>query len=292
MISPRQSIAWKISLLVLGSTFLVLALVAELMYTGARELIREEAENTARYLVSSLADEVEQEFLVVAEAADQLACSLGISGWGQETLLSRISATVKRNPRILGAQVNFTGRVESFTVGGQVLVSAKTYERLSDMVDLGDTLTVEMKGVPGQVLLYDVNGIKGDYSARLEDRDESVAKLEVGIQVHMFGMDQKILKSNGQTGTLTHASLKSARLVSKDKITLWEDLRLVFEDIGSASHGAEIYAKVVSVTPGHEGTEVVVRFTSVSPVGYQSLRHLLTQANDSTTQQNENPIYS
>ena len=107
MIALRQSVALKISLLVLGSTCLVLALLVDLMYTGARELIREEAENTARHLVLSLANEVEQEFLVVAEAADQLTSSLGISGWSQETLLSQIRATVNRNPKIYGSTAAF-----------------------------------------------------------------------------------------------------------------------------------------------------------------------------------------
>jgi sigma-B regulation protein RsbU (phosphoserine phosphatase) len=48
----------------------------------------------------------------------------------------------------VGAQVNFTGRMESFTVGGQVLISTSTYEKLSQYLDIRNVLQVEMKGVP------------------------------------------------------------------------------------------------------------------------------------------------
>ena len=48
--------------------------------------------------------------------------------------------------RAVGAQVNFTGRVESFTVGGQVLISKGTHERLSEKLDVRQILEVEMRG--------------------------------------------------------------------------------------------------------------------------------------------------
>ena len=60
----RRSITLKISLLVMGSTLVVLALVVELMYTSSRELIRQEAENSARNLVSAMAGKIEQEFMI------------------------------------------------------------------------------------------------------------------------------------------------------------------------------------------------------------------------------------
>ena len=76
MIPLGRSITFKISLLVLGSTCLVLAVVVYLMYTSSRELIRLEAETSAQNLVSSLSNQIEQEFLVVAEAADQFSSFL------------------------------------------------------------------------------------------------------------------------------------------------------------------------------------------------------------------------
>ena len=105
-----------------------------------------------------------------------------------------------------------------------------------------------------------------------------MARLATGIRVSFFEMAQKILKSTGKSGTITDASLKSARLISTEEITLWEDLRLVLEDSALGAEGSEIYAKVISVAKGHEGTEGLVRFTSVSPEAYQILRRLLSLA--------------
>ena len=83
MITIRNSIAVKITLLVLGSTCLVLALVLEVSYTRSKELIRQEAEQSARNLTLSLANEIEQEFLLVAQAVDDLAAFLETSAWDE-----------------------------------------------------------------------------------------------------------------------------------------------------------------------------------------------------------------
>ena len=37
---------------------------------------------------------------------------------------------------VVGAHVNFTSRIESFALGGQVLISAATYNRVKDLVEV------------------------------------------------------------------------------------------------------------------------------------------------------------
>ncbi len=84
MVTIRNSIAVKIALLVLGSTCLVLALVLGVNYSRSKELIRQEAEQSARNLTLSLANEIEQEFLLVAQAVDDLAAFMETSAWDEE----------------------------------------------------------------------------------------------------------------------------------------------------------------------------------------------------------------
>ena len=103
----RSSIMLKVTLLVLSSTCLVLALVLERSYTNSRDLIREEAENSAKNLTVSLGNKIEQEFLVVAKAVQDLTSSLETVPWDEETLLNQIRRMVRQTPQIHGIVVAF-----------------------------------------------------------------------------------------------------------------------------------------------------------------------------------------
>jgi hypothetical protein len=107
MIAIRKSIAVKIALLVLGSACLVLALVLGVNYTRSRELIREEAEQSARNLTLSLANEIEQEFLLVSQAVEDLAAFLETSSWNEEELLQHIRRNVEEHKKVFGSTVAF-----------------------------------------------------------------------------------------------------------------------------------------------------------------------------------------
>lgn len=168
----------------------------------------------------------------------------------------------------VGSQVNFTGRMESFTVGGQILVSKATYDRLTASLVVSRILKVEMKGVPGLVELYEVRGIKGSYNLLLPDRDTERVDLREGITVQIDTLDQKSVSSVEATGKITSVSSTSAVLIVQHQIRQWDDLRLrLIRDVHQKIK-CDIYAKAIEVTKIDQGYRVVVRFTSLSPEVY------------------------
>jgi class 3 adenylate cyclase len=200
---------------------------------------------------------------------------MGVAVNTGEVVVGNIGSEKRAKYGAVGAQVNFTGRVESFTVGGQVLISRGTYERLSDKLDVRQVLDVEMKGVPGKVKLYDIKGISGDYESCLHDRDERLTQIGDGIAVQVFRLDQKIMSGNGEGGHITYVSLTTAKVVFEKGISPWEDVRIAIEQDPPIQECAEIYGKVISVNRLPEGTEGLVRFTSVSAPAYKLIRKLL-----------------
>ena len=90
---------------------------------------------------------------------------MGVAVNTGEVIVGNIGSEKRAKYGAVGSQVNFTGRLESFTVGGQVLISQATYESVAQKLDIRDALDVEMKGVPGKVKLYDVRGIFGAHEA-------------------------------------------------------------------------------------------------------------------------------
>jgi hypothetical protein len=125
------------------------------------------------------------------------------------------------------------------------------------------------------VKLFDVRGIKGDYMARLSERDETLVLLRSAIPVHMFSIHEKTVDGAGRKAAITHASLKTATVVFEGEITQWEDIRMlpIGRDLGKQK--VEIYGKVISLNPENEKAEGVVRFTSVPAEAYRMLRKLI-----------------
>jgi len=201
---------------------------------------------------------------------------MGVAVNTGEVIVGNIGSEKRTKYGAVGSQVNFTGRVESFTVGGQVLISQATYESLSQELDIRDAVDVEMKGVPGPVKLYDVRGILGAHEAKLPDRDETLARLTEGVALLVYGMDQKILTGSEKTAIMTHASLMSAKVIFDDVMAKWEDVRMLCKIGTSDEATAEIYGKIISVTSLDRGTEALVRFTSVSAPAYEMLRELFS----------------
>lgn len=203
---------------------------------------------------------------------------MGVAVNTGEVIVGNIGSEKRTKYGAVGSQVNFTGRVESFTVGGQVLISQATYESLADKLDIRNALEVEMKGVPGKVKLYDVRGISGTHQISLPERDEKLVCLTERVPLSIYGIDQKILTGAGTEGFMTHASLTSAKVLFHRQVSQWEDVRMLWTIDASSASPAEIYGKILSVTPLDEGSEALVRFTSVSANAYEMMRTLLAAA--------------
>lgn len=172
----------------------------------------------------------------------------------------------------VGAQVNFTGRMESFTVGGQLLISSTTHDKLQSILDIRNVLQVEMKGVTGKVSLYDVRGIGGPYEVRLESHDVTPVPVKEVLRVRVRRLDHKTVSEDEIDARITHSSITSAILVFDQEVHQWENLRMVLLDREQRPLAAEMYAKVLSVTGIEQEYEAVVRFTLVSADAYKVLR--------------------
>jgi class 3 adenylate cyclase len=168
----------------------------------------------------------------------------------------------------VGSQVNFTGRVESFSVGGQVLISQSTYDKMADILDVRQVLHVQMKGMSGDVALYDIRGIRGKYDVSLPDREEAPTPLPAPLKARIRRIAEKTVSQAEFTAMVVRVSATSAVIIPDAPVALWENLKLEIIDGDAKELPGEIYAKVVSI----EGEEVTIRFTSVSAETYKVFR--------------------
>lgn len=165
----------------------------------------------------------------------------------------------------VGPDVNFTGRVESFTVGGQVLITQSTYDRLADILEIRKTLQVEMKGFTGKVTLYDVKGIRGKHAVTLEDEEKSMRSLKKPLPVTCYRLKEKTVSNDGIRALLTQISDSEAWFECAEPMETWENLRLAPHGPDGETSEATIYAKVLSTEQKDHMYLTLIHFTSISP---------------------------
>ncbi len=204
---------------------------------------------------------------------------MGVAVHTGKVVVGNIGSERRSKYGAVGSEVNFTGRIEGFTVGGQLLISDATYQALSGMVDVKNVLEVEMKGFHGKVALYDVKGIHGTYNVRLRDREEPPVELKDRINVSVHRMDRKTVAATEAKAWVTHVSGTTARVIMSCNIGLWEDVKILILDESLTREAGEVYGKVVTVTEIGDKCEAIIHFTSVSPEAYRRF-HAITAHKD------------
>ncbi len=204
---------------------------------------------------------------------------MGIAVNTGTVVVGNIGSERRTKYSVVGAHVNFTSRIESFAVGGQVLISAATYERVKDLVEVGEVITAEMKGIPGKSTLYEVRSIGGPYNIQLKARQEALVQLPEPVKVHLHRIQEKVVIGVNEEVWVTHLSETAVQVTFAGELVEWEDVRLQMLNKQGAPVPGKVYGKVTQVKPGAEGQfTATIRFTSVAPEVYQIIRETLNRA--------------
>jgi sigma-B regulation protein RsbU (phosphoserine phosphatase) len=212
-----------------------------------------------------------------ANEADGLPhLEMGIAVNTGDVVVGNIGSERRTKYGIVGAQVNFTGRMESCTVGGQVLISPSTYNRLQDLLEVRDTLQVSMKGVPEPVTLYDIRGLHGPFQIVLPEMVTSMKPLAQPLAIHLYCIKNKIVTGTLDSARICQLSLTEALVEFNGELKEWDDVRLHLLDQTGQKIPGKIFAKVLSLTlQDDQSGRAAVRFTSVSPEIYTFLRQTI-----------------
>src|SRR5437899_8393142 len=114
--------------------------------------------------------------LAVADVNGRLAAKNGIQlemGIGIHTgrvIVGNIGSLRRTKYAAVGSNVNLAGRVESFTTGGQVLITEATREKIRSALRLDGHFKVEPKGAKSSLELHEVGGIGEPYNLSLPEK--------------------------------------------------------------------------------------------------------------------------
>ncbi|MCB1178853.1 MAG: hypothetical protein KDK36_14805, partial [Leptospiraceae bacterium] len=102
-----------------------------------------------------------------------------------EIVVGNIGSSKRMKYGVVGKNVNLTSRIESYTVGGQIMVGPSVIQAAGDDVRIDDQFEVMPKGVNAPITISSVGGIGGEYKIYLpekKDRELKVLKSKVEME--------------------------------------------------------------------------------------------------------------
>ena len=172
--------------------------------------------------------------------------SMGIGINTGRVIVGNIGSERRAKYGVVGMPINVAFRIESFTNGGQILISATTYRKVSSLVKIRGTKEVSFKGIKKPIGLYNVSGINGRYKISLSEAELTpLIQLDRPILIECFTVEGKIVSKASITGQVTHFGGSIAEVVFPRKVEAHTNLKIVHSGRES-SKSLTLYAKVLS----------------------------------------------
>jgi hypothetical protein len=181
-----------------------------------------------------------------------------------QVIVGNIGSDVRTKYGAVGAAINVAYRIESQTVGGQVLIGPETYARVGDILDVRGARPARLKGIPEPVILHEVVGVRGRYGVTLTSRSPiPLRSLNPALPVVCRLLDGAVVTDTGIAGHLVRASTEAAELRLQQPIEPRSTIQIEMD--GRPEPDALGYARVTSVEQADGTVSVSVIFTALPP---------------------------
>jgi PAS domain S-box-containing protein len=189
---------------------------------------------------------------------------MGIGVHTGPVVVGNVGSPERMKYGVVGSHVNLTSRIQSYTTGGQILVSDSARREAGPNLKTGRQMQVKARGVEYPVTLYEVMGIARPYHIFLPETKDELVSLREALPIRYEIVETNYLSGEAYRGTLTKLSRKSAEIRLEKPVAAFSDLKLEFIGADGKDLPGALYGKVVDAVPG-SSDEVSIRFTSSSP---------------------------
>jgi class 3 adenylate cyclase len=204
--------------------------------------------------------------------------SMGIGVNTGEVVVGNIGSERRAAYGAVGSPINVVYRIESYTVGGQILISPSTFHKVQSIVTVRATQEVRFKGLQNSVLLYDVAALDGKYTVCVpEKKMDTYKQLDSSLPFVCYPLEGKTVSRDGISGQITMLGEEGAEVSLSTPVAAHTSLKIVLGSDNRTSPG-ELYARVTAAelpqSVSHSGTTRVI-FTWVP----QEVKQFLAASN-------------
>ncbi|UCH08214.1 MAG: adenylate/guanylate cyclase domain-containing protein [Deltaproteobacteria bacterium] len=189
---------------------------------------------------------------------------MGIGLNEAEVIVGNIGSIKRSKYGVVGSGVNMTARIESYTIGGQILISKSVRNEAGDVLQIEDRITLYPKGAETPLVVYEVRGIGGQYNLTLEREVLRLYSLSREIPIRYTVLDGKYMGERELEGAIIRLSRKSAELRLQFGLELLINLKLNLLNVTEELSSKDFYGKVVANLEADPSTcDVQLRFTAL-----------------------------
>jgi len=222
-------------------------------------------DDAQRAVACAVAMQLAMEDVNEANRKDDLPeIEMGIGIHTGQVVLGNIGSPERMKYGVVGRHVNLTARIQSYTIGGQILISETTRREAGATVKLGKQTAIKAKGIEHPVTVCEVLGIGGRHRLFLSETTDEMVSLPQPISVLATVVEGSHLSGDMVKGRLTKLSLKQAEAELERAVPALANLKIGVLNAEDGEIQGAVYGKVLGSGNGVSAS-TLIRFTSLSP---------------------------
>ena len=176
---------------------------------------------------------------------------MGIGLDAGEVIVGNIGSMKRMKYGVVGNHVNLCGRIESYTVGGQTLISPDVRQLVKAKLEIAGEMTVFPKGAEGEIVLSHVIGIGKPYDIHVSTARDATKKLEKPVPVSFRVVDGKHTQNKQYFGGITAIGRNSAIMETQAALKEFANIQV--------EAGGDLFCKVTE----RSGDACTLDFTAI-----------------------------
>ncbi len=195
-------------------------------------------------------------------------------------IVGNIGSELRMKYGIVGAAVNMAARIESNSIGGQVLMGEATYDQVREVVRTDPAQSIMMKGMKEPLIFCSVFAIESEYTVFLHSPVEEKNALSIRIPFQCWKIKDKKIDLLPMTGETLRMDDNQIDARISPELAVLTDIKLKFDFCLEAHCFEDIYAKNISIETEGKTTFNRLRITSMNPKDRDILKKWMIQGSN------------